>query len=166
MQLLENTLFDGDGKTVMFEGNIFNVNESGYTICHKSGKVLAKKGNRGIGALASVTIVACVSATGVYVPPVMLFPRVRMKPELLDGSPPGSIGHANKSGWITAELFECWLDHFVEAVQTSHRTEKVLLILDDHSSHTKNMKVICKARDNNVVIISLPSHCTGFSPSK
>ncbi|KAI0215628.1 hypothetical protein LSAT2_032310 [Lamellibrachia satsuma] len=63
-------------------------------------------------------------STGVYVPPVMLFPRVRMKPELLDGSPPGSIGHDNKSGWITAELFECWFDHFVEAVQTSHRTEK------------------------------------------
>ena len=80
----------------------------------------------------NVTIVACVSATGVYVPPMMMFLRVRMKPELLDGSPPDSIGHANKSGWITAELFKCWFDHFVEAVQLNHQQMPA-------QNHTPNM---------------------------
>ena len=80
---------------------------------------MAKKGHRGFGAVTSagkgknVTIVAVVDF-----PPVMIFPRVIMKPELAR-SPPGSIGQANKSGWITAELFECLFDHFFEAVQTS-----------------------------------------------
>ena len=100
------------------------------------------------------------SATGVYVPPMMMFLSGRMKPELLDGSPPGCIDHANKSGWITAELFECRFNHFIEAVQLSHRTEKVLLILDGHSSHTKNIKVIYKAKGINIVVKSLLSHCT------
>ena len=45
-------------------------------------------------------------------------------------------------------------------MQLSHRTENVLFILDGHSSHTKNTRVIDKARDNKVVIISLLSHCT------
>lgn len=77
----------------------------------KPGKVLAKKGKKGIGAITSaergknVTVVACVSATGAYIPPI--FPRVRIKPELLDGSPTGTVGYANKSGWINVELFEC-----------------------------------------------------------
>ena len=119
MQLIHATIFDDTGKRVIDEGNIFNVDESGYTICHKPGKVLAQKGKKGIGAITSaergknVTVVACVSATGSYVPPMMIFPRVRMKPELLDGSPPGTVGYASKSGWINAELFECWVDHFI-----------------------------------------------------
>ena len=166
MQLLHTTIFDDTGKRVSDEGNIFNVDESGYTICHKPGKVLAQKGKKGIGAITSaergknVTVVACVSATGSYVPPMMIFPRVRMKPELLDGSPPGTVGYASKGGWINAELFECWVDHFIKVVQPTHRASKVLLILDGHSSHTKNVRLIEKAKANNIIIISLPSHCT------
>ena len=45
-------------------------------------------------------------------------------------------------------------------MQPIHRTENVLLILVGPSSHTKNTKVIDKARVNNVVIISLLSHST------
>ena len=166
MKLLEATIFDESGNRAINEGNIFNVDESGFTICHKPGKVLAKKGKKGVGAITSaergknVTVVACISATGVYIPPMMIFPRVRMKPELLDGSPPDTVGYANKSGWINAELFECWLDHFIATVQPSHRTSKVLLILDGHSSHTKSVQLIEKAKANNIIIISLPSHCT------
>ena len=46
LQLLETTLLDGDGKTVISEGNVFKVNESGFTICHKPKKVLSRKGKR------------------------------------------------------------------------------------------------------------------------
>ena len=35
-----------------------------------------------------------------------------------------------------------------------------MLIMDGHGSHTKNLDVIKKARENNVILISLPSHCT------
>lgn len=37
---------------------------------------------------------------------------------------------------------------------------KVLLILDGHSSHTKNIKAIDLARKNNVIILVVPPHCT------
>ena len=61
------------------EGKIFNVDESGFTICHKPGKVLDKKGKR--AALISaekgknVTIVACGSAAGVCVPDISQSPH-------------------------------------------------------------------------------------------
>jgi len=103
MNLLQTTIFDGDGKRMIPEGNIFNVDESGFTICHKPGKVLDQMGKKGIGAITSaergknVTVSACFSATGVYIPPMMIFHRVRLKPELLDQSPPGSIGHTSES---------------------------------------------------------------------
>ena len=174
MQLLHTTIFDDTGKRVSDEGNIFKVDESGYTIYHKPGKVLAQKGKKGIGAITSVergknvTVVACVSATGSYVPPMMIFARVRMKPELLDGSPPGTVGYASKSGWINAELFECWVDHFIKVVQPTHRASKVLLILDGHSSHTKNVRLIEKATANNqhhhhftTITLHAPTSATG-----
>ena len=51
----------------------------------------AEKGKRGTGAMTSaekgknVTIVTCVPATDVYVPPMMTFPRVRMNRNYLTG---------------------------------------------------------------------------------
>ncbi|KAK2151429.1 hypothetical protein LSH36_363g01008 [Paralvinella palmiformis] len=59
------------------EGNIFNVDESGFTIFHKPGKVLAKNGMKDNGTITSaekgqtVTVVTRVSATGVYIPPMI-----------------------------------------------------------------------------------------------
>ena len=80
--------------------------------------------------------------------------------EFLDRAPSGSISAGSKSGWITTEIFEKWFDHFLKTIHPEARSEKVLLILDGHSSHTRNLGVINKARDANVVVLSLPSHCT------
>ena len=55
---------------------------------------------------------------------------------------------------------EVVIDHFVDTVCPEVRQQPVLLILDGHSSHTRNLNVIKKARDSNVIIISLPSHYT------
>ena len=36
----------------------------------------------------------------------------------------------------------------------------MLLLFDGHSSHTQNLNVVLKAREYNVSLICLPSHCT------
>jgi len=59
-----------------------------------------------------------------------------------------------------SEVYNEWLDHFLRHSQPTHGTQTVLLILDGHSSHTKNLKLIWKATVRNVIIVSLPSHCT------
>jgi hypothetical protein len=83
-----------------------------------------------------------------------------MKPELIDKAPNGTVGVATKSGWVNEEKFLEWFDHFIKCVLPKSRDRPVVLIMDGHSSHTKNLLLIEKARENNVILLSLPSHCT------
>lgn len=165
-ETLGGILFDSDGNRKIPPENMYNVDESGFSICHKPRQVVAKKGRRSVSALTSaekgktVTTVCCMSAAGHYIPPLFIFPRVRMKESLLDNAPPGSIARPNKSGWITTEIFTAWFDHFLNVVQPQAKLQPVLLLADGHSSHTRNIDVIEKARTNNVIILILPSHCT------
>ena len=146
--------------------NIYNVDETGLSICHKPPKIVAKRGKKSVGGLVSAergkntTIVCCFSATGQYVPPFIIFPRARMKPCLLDDAPPGTVGRASKSGWINEDLFTDWFSHFIAVVQPKSRPQPVLLLADGHCSHTNNLAVIKAARENNVEILIFPSHCT------
>nr|CAD7575763.1 unnamed protein product [Timema californicum] len=61
---------------------------------------------------ALVTVVTCMSASGMLVPPLMVFPRKNMKKGLLDGAPSGTIGatHMTEDGYkwtvFTKELSE------------------------------------------------------------
>ena len=77
------------------------------------------------------------SASGTYIPPMFIFPRQRMKMELMDGAPAGSTYACHKTDWIQLELFTQWLRHFIECVKPSQESP-ALLILDGHASHTKN----------------------------
>lgn len=163
--VLKQQLFDGESRKIPAM-NIYNVDESSFAICQKPKKIIAKRGKRGVGMLTSaekgktVTAVCCVSAAGTFVPPMLIFPRACMRAELIDKAPPGSVSVANPSGWISSELFLEWFSHFVKFVQPATRPEPILLIMDGHASHTKNIQLIEEARKNNDIIMSLPSHCT------
>jgi len=67
--------------------SIYNVDESGYTTVHKTPKVVAAKTQRQVPGITSqergrnITVACCTS--GHYVPPLFIFPRVRMKEELV-----------------------------------------------------------------------------------
>ena len=145
---------------------IFNCDETGLTTVQtKSSKVFARKGKSQVGTLTSAergvftTAVVCMAAGGNYIPPFLIFPRARMKPELLDGCPPGT-GHAcHPSGWMQTEIFTQWFRHFLSHAKPS-KEDPVLLILDGHMTHTKNLDVIELARANDVTMIVLPPHCT------
>lgn len=76
------------------------------------------------------------SATGHYVPPLLIFPRVRMKDELKIGAPPGTIFKAHPSGWMQSDIFVDWFVHFMEYTKPT-KEDPVLLILDGHTTHTK-----------------------------
>ncbi|GBP88563.1 hypothetical protein EVAR_21771_1 [Eumeta japonica] len=78
---------------------------------------------------------------------------------LMKGAPPGAIGKVHPSGWIQNNLFTDWFKHFIEK---THPTEQspMLLILDDHYSHTRNLDLLELARENHVAIITLPPHTT------
>ena len=144
---------------------MFNVDETGLSTVQKTQRILATKGKKSVGCLTSAergthtTAVCAMSAAGQLVPPMLIFARKRMKDELVDGGPPGSIGRCRDSGYIDKDLFLEYLQHFVSQVKCS-KEHKVLLILDGHTSHTKSIAVIDFARDNGIILMSLPPHTT------
>lgn len=143
---------------------IFNVDESALSTVQKPPKVFAQTGKKQVGALTSaergihVTMVCCMSTTGHFIPPALIFPRKRWKQELIDGAPLGTLGLYQENGWMNSELFLRWLQHFKKFANPTI-SEKVLLIVDGHSSH-KGYEVLTFAKNNGIVILSLPAHCT------
>nr|XP_029719398.1 tigger transposable element-derived protein 6-like [Aedes albopictus] len=152
------------GTSVYSPDRIWNADETGFsTVPNKSSKVLAVKGRRQVGAISSAergvntTVMMTVSAAGQYLPPMFIFPRQRMNDALKIGAPAGSIFECNPSGWSTVATCTKWFDHFLAYTRPTAEAP-VLLILDGHSSHTKNVEMIEKAARNNVRILSIPPH--------
>ncbi|XP_059061706.1 tigger transposable element-derived protein 6-like [Achroia grisella] len=98
---------------------IFNCDETGISCVSKTkSKIIAEKGRKQVGSLSSaergqtVTVEVCFNAAGTYMPPTLIFPRQRMKQELLDRAPPGTTAECNAKGWITTEIFLSWFQRF------------------------------------------------------
>lgn len=143
--------------------NIYNVDETALSTVQKPRKILAKKGSHQVGSITSAergtltTGIFCMSAIGVFVPPMLVFKGKRFKPEWKIGAPPGTAFDLSESGWSNSEVFLNWLKHFVAFVKPTIEN-KVLLILDGHTSHTKDLSIIDYAKQNGIIMLSLPSH--------
>lgn len=145
---------------------IYNCDETGVTVVpkHRS-KILSLKGRKQVGVLTSaergntITIEVCYSAAGSYMPPLFVFPRVRANNQLLNDCPPGAWAEFHPSGWMQSHIFFAWFKKFVEWSRPT-KESPVLLLLDGHFTHTKNLEVIDHARENGVVLLCFPPHCT------
>ncbi|XP_050509245.1 jerky protein homolog-like [Diabrotica virgifera virgifera] len=145
---------------------VYNVDETGLTIVQsKVPQVIGRKGKRQIGALTAaergslVTLVCAMSAGGTFIAPMLIFPRKNFSDVLMKGALPGAIGRVHPSGWIETNLFSEWFNHFVSKTNPTEDSP-LLLILDGHYSHTRNIAVLEVAREKHVTIISLPPHTT------
>lgn len=140
------------------------MDESPLTTVQKPSKVFALKGKKQVGSLTSaergerVTVVCCISSSGLCVPSALIFPRKTFNANLYDGAPPGTLKLYQDTGYMTGELFVQWMNHFINYVETS-LTNKVLLLLDGHSSH-KTVDALELAKKSGVVLLCLPPHCT------
>lgn len=142
---------------------IFNVDETGIGIVHKPGKVIAEVGRRNVHSLTSAekgkthTIISCVSASGMALPPMMIYPRKRCVPEKLkEGAVRGTIFKTSESGWVNQEIYLEWFDNFLQSIPPKR---PVLLIQDGHSSHL-SIELIELAQKNDVHLLCLPAHTT------
>ena len=95
---------------------------------------------------------------GNALPPFFIFPRVYFKDTMMNGAPPSSKGTAHPSGWMTAENFVVFLEHFTDHVKCS-ANERVLMILDNHESHI-SVPSIDFARSHGIVMVTFPPHCS------
>lgn len=106
-------------------------------------------GERGV----LVTTCCIVSASGVALPPVLIFPRVHFKENMLHGAPPGSLGLASKSGWMTTNLFTEVIRHFIKHSGTNPENP-ALLIYDNHESHL-SVEAVDLAKRSGVTILTI-----------
>ena len=97
------------------------------------------------------------SVTGHFIPPMMIFKQKCLNPDLIERAPPGPIAGCSDSGWIDKDLFMKYIKHFINHSKCSLDL-KILLILDGHMSHTKNIELIEYARANGLHLLSLPPH--------
>jgi hypothetical protein len=96
--------------------------------------------------------------TGHFVPQALIFQHKNRKNELTDDAPLGTLGTAHESSWMTSEVYLQWLKHFSLLVKPSQE-DRVLLTVDRHSSH-KRVDVFFLAKENCIMVLCLPSHCT------
>ncbi len=136
---------------------IFNADETGISIVHKPGKVLAQLGRRNVYSITSAergkthTIMSCMSASGYILPPINgLFAK---KSQFQMGAIPDTLFCNSDNGWINSGVYLEWLKFFSRKIPP---IRPVLLIQDGHGSHIS----IEFARENGIHILCLPAHTT------
>lgn len=142
---------------------IYNVDETGVsTVPNRLPKVLSQRGKRTVSKVVSgergvtTTLVCSMNAAGNFIPPVIIFRRKRLKAELTDGAPAGSLVLCSDSGYMNSDLFPEYLQHFCRHTRPSSN-QPILLILDNHVSHLSLQGVeYCNA--NHIHLLTLPPH--------
>jgi hypothetical protein len=104
-----------------------------------------------------ITVVGCVSASGMCLPPMVIWDRKTLNPELAKGEVPGTIYGLSSSGWMDMELFEIWFKkHFLRHAPA---VRPLILLMDGHSSHFC-LDTIRLAVDEGVTLFVLPPSTT------
>lgn len=142
---------------------VYNMDESGISVVHKPGKVLAELGRRNVHSITSAekgkthTILTCVSASGSFIPPSIIYPRKQKIPDTMKaGAFPGTLFKVSDSGWINQTIYLEWFDFFISNITAAR---PILLIQDGHGSHC-SIELIEKAKANNIHLLCLPAHTT------
>ena len=76
------------------------------TVQKRNTKIISQKGKKQVGAISSAergantTVVSCMNASGLFVPPMIVFKRKRMADSLKVGGPEGCLFESQeKGGW-------------------------------------------------------------------
>ena len=144
---------------------IFNMDETGMPLDPKPLKIVTQKGHKNPsqvsnGVKTQITVVGCVSAGGQCLPPMVIWNRKNLPPQLATGEVPGTIYGLSSKGWIDQELFKLWFaNHFLRYAPP---VRPILLLLDGHSSHYCPETIRYAAADQ-VIIFTLPPNTTHLS---
>jgi hypothetical protein len=135
---------------------LYKCDETGIAIVqHKHTKILGLNDKRQISSVQSaergplVTVVRCASPSGHVIPPLLVFPRKYMKPELMNGTPPVSVHACHLSGWIQSESFTQRFLHFIKHTKPTKNmscylgTGRALFTHKEHGGHYFSSRDSC-----------------------
>ena len=151
---------------------IFNIDETGITTVHRPERILAPKGQKQVGKATSgergrtTTAICCVSATGLFHPPMFVFARKDSHLFLVMAQPHGSIIGISNNGWSNEVFFLKYLKSLVAHLHPTFQNKlpseedilkPSLIVMDNHESHC-SLEVIDLCRIYNIHIVTLPPH--------
>ena len=141
---------------------IFNMDETGFALDPKHSKIVGAHGTKNVLSISSgskrqITVNVCVSATGQALPPMIIWNKKTMAPDMATGEIPGTLYGFSDNGWINAHLFHKWFEkQFLRYVPSSR---PILLLLDGHSSHYCP-DTLTLAAENGIIIYFFHYHQT------
>ena len=144
------------------EDQIWNMDETGFSLSSRLQHVLAKKNSRSVSKVAAsnttdhISVVSTISAAGISIPPLIIYTGKRVIENLLEGAPPGTVMGFTEKGYMQESLFNQYIEHFIKSIPA---TRPALLMLDGHKSHI-NISSLDICRENQILLYALPSNTT------
>lgn len=150
---------------------IFNCDETGFAHDATKCKAIGEKGRplsriSGGSGRDSTTVLACVSADGSCLPPLVVFKGVGVQARWTsDKAYPGTTYTCSSNGWMEEpQFFEWFSSVFVSHVQSLRLSrdlpqQTAVLLFDGHASHI-SVRTIKAAMANNIHLVKFPSHLT------
>ncbi|XP_068233201.1 tigger transposable element-derived protein 1-like [Palaemon carinicauda] len=146
----------------------FNIDESGFSLSPKQGRVLAIKGEKHVFEESSaqhktnITVLANVCADGRIPPPMIIYPRKRISAHMGENFPEGydcCVGKSEK-GYITFEtLYEYLCNSFNDWLNDNNVQRPIIIWTDWHE--TRNNYYLAKQLQLlNIVLYGLPPNTT------
>ncbi|CAH0718999.1 unnamed protein product, partial [Brenthis ino] len=145
---------------------IFNGDETGFSLCPKSGKVLGPRGYKNLYIIKktndkeNISVLIVFSADGKICPPLVIFPYVRPPKTLIESMPPTWILGRSESGWMKSDVFFEYISNSFHTWLIKNEIKKpVLLFVDGHKSHmTYALSQFCET--NGIILYALPPNTT------
>lgn len=113
-----------------------------------------------------MTAMVCFSSSGDVIKPMIILPGIKNVPQNLNEYEDQALFTASRKGWMTTQLWEVWVMNFVSEIKIRRlkwpkkiRNEKVLLIVDGHSSRS-TPDALKLLRENDIELLVLPAHLT------
>ena len=158
--LLENTLQETG--LADYPALYFNMDETGFALDPKPNKTVHLRGEKNAlsissGSKAQVTVITCVSATGQTIPPLIVWKRKTMPPEMATGEIPGTHYGFSENGWTNSILFDSWFKKLFMRYVPACRP--LILFMDRHSSHYCP-DTLALAAENGIIVFMLPPNTT------
>lgn len=143
---------------------IYNMNETSFISCNRSATVVALRGSKSvwrkdITANFHLSVVACGSASGRVVPPLFIFPGMRVERDLMSGCGiEGARVTCSASGFIKKVIFVKWVEMFAKSVPSAVKCP-LLLIFDGYLSHL-SIDLIDKGEELGIMFVCLLANAT------
>ncbi|KAH9151114.1 hypothetical protein AeRB84_006202 [Aphanomyces euteiches] len=135
--------------------NICNMDETAYFYSAESRRTVSAQPFPGRKIVKKrITVALTSNADGSCKPPLLFIGKAR-QPRCFGSVEPSDLDYTNsKKGWMTQNIFSCWVEKFNEEMASHNR--KVLLLLDNVSSHRYTGEL------SHVKIVMLPPNTTPY----